>query len=451
MFKTRFLCPAVPEKAIRNLTRLYPNFFASQASDTFDNEGSRYDEDDGASAAGELHSNTNKNTQKKSKFRSMLARGGKSGSAAAAALKQKLARGTPQNPSSSIPDNPRNLGRRFGRGEKRRSKRHPVQHADSQDDESSDSSEGSEDRRSGDDVTADSTEDSEHETGPRDSFEFANNSADNLDDHGSTTTSNEHYGERRMTNPRASNTGGVVPRGKLSRMSSKKVVLADRLRKLKPTARTLRFSNRNNIDATGSRTPAADMGRSPTSSPFSISDSDSSADELENDRDRGEESSFGGATIGEKTAVEDGHASLLSLDKRDRRAVTRVGEDSTGTAKAAPGPSSGQGGTRLLRRWLGPQPSRQGARDRLDRDAVEDRGAVAPMTGAGAPAVGIMEDLLSKWFGGVLGSNWPGFGLAPRPVFADKEVSDGWERDKDGGGETISRYSCCRKSPLMFN
>ncbi|CAN0558702.1 unnamed protein product, partial [Ectocarpus sp. 12 AP-2014] len=56
--------------------------------------------------------------------------------------------------------------------------------------------------------------------------------------------------------------------------------------------------------------------------------------------------------------------------------------------------------------------------------SLDDAGdnEVAPVSGVGRPAAGMVENAVYGWFGGIVGRTWPRAGLALRPVVDDEDA-----------------------------
>lgn len=199
-----------------------------------------------------------------------------------------------------------------------------------------------------------------------------------------------------------------------------------------------------------SRQPPAPRLPSPAESSSASSEREAGKEEEERDDEGGQRPGLASLTNSSTSA-----ASLLDNNlggdktQPSRRAPrgglwkrNRDGDNGKGRQRRLAGErvvSTGRGGggggggstARSSRTGFGRQQSMIPSRPRGKRgwggwDSVDDAGEdeVAPVSGMGRPAAGAIENTLYGWFGGVIGRNWPGIGLAPGPAVDKQDAKE---------------------------
>lgn len=441
-----------------------------------DSEGSRTADDASIFADNEIdRSNTTTPHPKTSPFRTMLARGvANSGSAAALALKEKLGRG-----KAELSDEARDektptggmgtlrfrlgIGSRGGRSSKDAGSRPPVQHSDSIDSDEEERVRGGAASGDASDATSNSPMGGSQGVPPG---ERGGGSGGADDEHeyaiGSSSDEEENKGDhtprrrgRRGRPGRAAGATADNPNDTSSEQANEGL-LKNHLRRLRRTSRKLRWPNRSSTLERRQDKLSREGGQrgSPAASASSRVPSDSSS-AAGSDFDRHQAGIVGSPRSEEALATAD-KTSLLGgpnkLGNRNRlnggpargmmtgkgragggggetkksgtslgsemngtRRSGRAGLDEDGPAKVAPSSGSGLGWWLIPRRWRFRGLGEEGA---VRGDQSGAGVGVTPVSDGGRPAVGVVENMLYRWFGGVVGGRtWPGVGLAHCPVF----------------------------------
>lgn len=422
-----------------------PDRYLMQGSNTSDDDDDDSRDSDDASALGDLHHSLTTPARKTSVFKSMLARGGNSGSAAALALKERLGR----MPKSNLQKKTGSGGAlRFGLGMGleigKTGLRPPVQHSDSlSSGEGTEESEENNSVASANGKTSASSNEQEPASVLSDEGDSINGSSDEEQDlHGPR---NRRRGENGDGN---GGSGGGTATSPANSKTAPASQLKNRLRRLKPTARQgLRWPN-NNTNISASNKQKRPDKRARRHEPPSPASSDSSSTTSE-ERDLAEVVSLPGSAA-EAASAANGrlsladnklkHASKHGLrDLGRQRDKGRARPGSTGASAISDDSvaSSYQSGVPLLRRqWMAPWRRLRGWRD---LEEANEHGTAA-ILGTGRPAVGTVENVLYGWFGGVAGRSWPGGGLGFCPVFDDGD--DSKVKDYCGDYFPAPKYDC---------
>ncbi|CAM9378289.1 unnamed protein product [Ectocarpus fasciculatus] len=360
---------------------------------------------------------------KPSPFRSMLGGGGVSGTLALTGRLGRLRKlDSMQDKASSgvLRREGSGLVQRLGRGKKLRGggkARPPVQHSESL--SSSEGTQGSSERdmnmASGDDVMSPAS----------------SNGQGFLSSPGRMTTSSsdddtELDSPRRKTNTRNGGSGGVSHSESLL-SAGKTVSHASQLKR-----GLLRLTGRTPRQPPVPRVSTSSNSRSATSEEEGGGDQEDLT-EFATSPGRSlatPESSLLDSNLGKKGLLARGGAPRRGLGRTNQDEASSPGQPRTtvsrgGGGGSTTGRSSRSGVESPHRRHGSGVPSWRrlvgglGGWGSLD-DAGEHE--VAPVSGVGRPAAGMMENAMYGWFGGVVGRTWPRAGLALRPVVNDEDA-----------------------------
>lgn len=381
-------------------------------------------------------------TTKADQFKSMLARGGKSGSAVAFALRQTLGRTMPKFRDSDEAATSLQQDRR-----RRKGTRPPIQHSESLD--------SSIDGDPMSPVSTDGEEQNIRPTGKPRGHSIAS-------DLGSGTSASEESNTEDPESRGEGRTGykfrPVQRTPPSSRVNGQKVngeLLTERLRRLRPNTSNVKKHttvNRRFITNAGEQSSLA----SPMSLESPPSSTPSRADDQAESDDSGNRMPIRGGVVKGKATLDstqdharlrlfDGRATggsssgekrdgLKGKEKRQKHDVGKVSKRGISALSRVPQVSE------YLRQGL------EAVRGAIE-DGVEKNYAEAPVVGKGRPAAGMVENLLYGWFGGVVTERaWPWVGLALGPGFGDqgdrKEVSAKLgEGGKPRETEELSRFT----------
>lgn len=380
-----------------------------QASDSHDDEFSKNSYD--ASVVDDFDRSTTPGP-KTSPFRSILAKGGGSSSAAALALKAKLGR----MPKFNFQERARAMsvsrgqrGDPSGGGWVGKTTRPPIQHSDSLD-----SDEGT--KGSGGRSTA-----SEDATSV--SLDGQDLSSAQSDEQSATSYFEERSGELRRDHR-----GGTPSSRATDAPSHHASQLGERLRRLTPTVRGLRWSSKHKSELADNTSHRKDQRLSGGAQ--SASSSPTTSDDPQGEQE-GRLTAFSspGSTARSLSAADNDSddASLLNrkqesnersgrrrFDKGEKRRGPPVSGAATAIGVSA---SSSGSGVPLLEKIMHPWRVLRGWGD---LDEVENQ-AVATVSGVGRPAAGALENVLYRWFGRVAARTWPGVGLAQPPELGGRD------------------------------
>ncbi|CAM9962634.1 unnamed protein product, partial [Ectocarpus sp. 13 AM-2016] len=387
-----------------------PEGSASEDASTRSSTGSR------SSSDADLDRSTTAPAPKPSPFRSMLGSGGLSGTLALTGrlgrlrkldnTKDKSSRGGLRREGSGLVP-------RLGRGKRLRGRakaRPPIQHS-----ESLSSSEGTQGRGERDINTASGDDVMSSAPSNRQGF---------LSPPGGMTTSSsdddpELDSPRRRTNARNGGSGGV-PHSKALLSAGKTVSHASQLKigLLRLTGRTPRqppvprvSTSSNSNSATSEEEGGGeqeDLAEFATSPGRSVATPESSL--LDSD-------------LGKKGHLSRGRAPRRGLGRTKQDEGSSPGQPRTTGSRGGGGGSTGRSSRSGVesphRRHGWGVPSWRRLVGGLDGwGSLDDAGdkEVAPVSGVGRPAAGMVENAMYGWFGGIVGRTWPRAGLALRPV-----------------------------------
>lgn len=390
---------------------------ASEDASTRSSNGSR------SSSDADLDRSTTAPAPKPSPFRSMLGSGGVSGTLALTGRLERLRKldNTQHKESSGgLRREGSGLVPRLGRGKRLRGgakARPPIQHSESL--SSGERTQGSSERdinmASGDDVMSPAS----------------SNGQGFLSSPGEVTKSSsdddpELDSPRRRTNARNGGSGGV-PHSKSLLSSGKAVSHASQLKRglLRLTGRTSRQPPVPRVSTSSNSSSATSEeeggGEQEDLAEFATSPGRSVATP---------ESSLLDSNLGKKGQLSRGGAPRRGLGRTKQDEGSSPGQPRTtgsrgGGGGGSTGRSSRSGVESPHRRhgWGVPSWRRLvgglGGWGSLD-DAGDNE--VAPVSGVGRPAAGMVENVMYGWFGGIVGRTWPRAGLALRPVVDDEDA-----------------------------
>lgn len=361
---------------------------------------------------------------KPSAFRSMLGGGGASGTLALTGRLGRLRKlDSNQNKASSggLRREGSGLVQRLGRGKRLRGgarARPPVQHSES--------------LSSGEEGTQGSSErDINMSSGDDMMSPVSSNGQGFLSSPGGMTTNSsdddpEPDSPRRRTNARNGGSGGAA-HSKSLLSAGKTVSHASQLKRglLRLTGRTPRQPPVPRVSTSSNSSSATSeeegSGEQEDRAEFATSPGRSVATP--------ESSLLDSSNLGKKGQLSTGGAPRRGLGRTKQDEGSSPGQPRTTVSRGGGGGSTGRSsrsGVESAHRrhgWGVPSWRRLvgglGGWDSLD-DAGEHE--VAPVSGVGRPAAGMVENAMYGWFGGIVGRTWPRAGLALRPVVDDEDA-----------------------------